>query len=546
MLYTRRLFNALKPVMSRGKESVPLSDNTLKDVITKALGKPTSSDEINYFKRKNNIGSMAPCFAGEIRPKLKLIAAAIDHQGLPALSLPEVAFYGRTNSGKSCLINAICGRFGVCTVKDLPGTTRKLYFYKVGSPASIILVDLPGYGYSSAKEDIKLQWNEFSLSYLKKRESLKLVVILIDSRIGLKQSDLEVINFCDKYKIRWQLVLAKADAMKPVLLAKMMHKVKLETKGFRSSNGKVVAVSATKNQNLDELRDLVDVFAVDKRTAAFWSTVKPEKAGSSDIKDFSLAKLQFTNHKDAFTDVKGEHKLSSGIELQPSESIVTRYNLWRHIDEADDPLSTDHVVLQCVAEIFDTMTPPKGLVEFSAPCKEVTITEMTVEPTVREFVEPSFVEADDNLLCNINVSIEDTLRPSEEVKVVHENLIEDKIKSYKKRLLTRTETIPIVSRPKIGRSYKRVLSMFKKVLKPKQLKWNVADQTKLSWSAVYQKWEKWSRKHPHLAGTVDAPTKRAVISTGRKAQIRKHQLQVHEERKKLRQGSPKINKKLAL
>eukprot|EP00371_Babesia_bovis_P000205 XP_001608852.1 GTP-binding protein engB [Babesia bovis T2Bo] len=230
-------------------------------------GKPTSSDEIRYFKRNNKLKPVAPCFGGEIRPKLKLIATAIGHNDLPPAALPEVAFYGRTNAGKSCLINAICGRYGVCPVHELPGTTRKLHFYKVGTPSTVIFVDMPGYGYSTAKDDLSMQWNEFSLSYLKHRNTLKLLVVLVDCRIGLKQSDLEVINFCDKYKVKWQVVLAKADMVKPVLVAKMLHKVRLELAIFRSSNGKPIAISSTKNQNLEEIRGILEHFNVDKPTA---------------------------------------------------------------------------------------------------------------------------------------------------------------------------------------------------------------------------------------------------------------------------------------
>lgn len=170
------------------------------------------------------------------------------------------------------------------------------------------------------------------------------------------------------------------------------------------------------------------------------------------------------------------------------------------MDEKGSPYTTGTVALRCIAEIFDTMTPPPGLLECIPEKRDALPVEMPIEPIVSPPVEPTFVEMDGSLMCNINISLEDTLARNETPEVVQENLLQDKLASYKRRLAMGMQTSPSISRPQIGRSYKRILSLYKKELKPKRLSWNVLDRNKLTWSAVYQKWEKWSRKHPQLAG----------------------------------------------
>ncbi|CDR95541.1 GTP-binding protein engB, putative [Babesia bigemina] len=552
MFYTSRFLLALQHVKQHVERTVPLSDSTLKEVIVKAIGKPTSSDELKYFKRNRRAKPVAPFFAGEIRPKLKLVAAAIDHSELPPPTLPEVAFYGRTNAGKSCLINAICGRYGVCPVKPLPGTTRKVHFYKVtlhfirnmhaqvGSPPSIILVDMPGYGYSSAKEDLSMQWNEFALYYLKHRETLKLVIVLVDSRIGLKQSDLEVINFCSKYKIKWHIVLAKADTMKPVLLAKMMQKVKLETSTYRGCNGKIIAVGATKDQNLEEIRGVVESFKVDKHMAHFWSRYKASRTPYVARK----VMLEDTPKTIAITTGnEGDTCLINESSLHHETAPVDRYDLSKYIGESRGPYSVDQVALRCLAEVFSRFTPPPGFVDDVAQETETTTPAVETDGVVERSVAPTFVEMDGNLLCDLNITLDDTLKRNEEAEAPQENLIEDKISSYERRLAMGIEPAPKVCKPNIGRSYKRVMSIYRKTLAPKKLKWDSVNRDKLTWSAVYQKWERWSKKHPELARSAQSPTKRQVVSDGSKTRIRKHQLQVHQKRIKIREGPPKIKQK---
>lgn len=147
-----------------------------------------------------------------------LISAA-DKNQIPAFGPAEVAFAGRSNVGKSSLINALTGRKTLARTSGTPGRTRLLNFFDLGG--RLILVDLPGYGYARAsKSDIE-RWTRLTRGYLKGRSELRRVCLLIDSRHGLKASDHQVMDELDKAAVSYQVVLTKADKMKPGPLARM-------------------------------------------------------------------------------------------------------------------------------------------------------------------------------------------------------------------------------------------------------------------------------------------------------------------------------------
>jgi GTP-binding protein len=148
-----------------------------------------------------------------------LFAGPIDFErGVPSLehlpdsSLPEVAFAGRSNVGKSSLINAVTGRNKLARASTEPGRTRELNFFRMGD--RLRLVDLPGYGYARAgKADIE-RWTKLTRDYLRGRVSLKRVILLIDSRHGIKPHDIDVMEALDTSAVNYQLVLTKADKLK--------------------------------------------------------------------------------------------------------------------------------------------------------------------------------------------------------------------------------------------------------------------------------------------------------------------------------------------
>jgi GTP-binding protein len=136
---------------------------------------------------------------------------------LPPPDLPEVAFAGRSNVGKSSLVNALTGRNALARTSTTPGRTKQLNFFNLGD--RLALVDMPGYGYAQAAKEVKEDWQGLMFEYLRGRPSLKRVVLLLDARIEVKDSDRAVMDLLDRAAIIYQMVLTKADSVKPRALA---------------------------------------------------------------------------------------------------------------------------------------------------------------------------------------------------------------------------------------------------------------------------------------------------------------------------------------
>ena len=147
-------------------------------------------------------------FAGQC----DFIAAANNMKALPPVTLPEICFAGRSNVGKSSLVNALTGRRMLARTSQTPGRTRQLIFFNLSG--RLQLVDLPGYGYASApKTDIKA-WTNLTRRYLAGRPSLQRVFLLIDSRRGIGPADRDIMNFLDETAVSWAVVMTKADKQK--------------------------------------------------------------------------------------------------------------------------------------------------------------------------------------------------------------------------------------------------------------------------------------------------------------------------------------------
>jgi GTP-binding protein len=131
---------------------------------------------------------------------------------LPATELPEVAFVGRSNVGKSTLINALTSRNGLAKTSNTPGRTQQLNFFNLGG--HIILVDLPGYGYAKVPKEMVDKWVRLLKKYLAGRPQLRRVYVLVDARHGLKESDVDMMNLLDKTAVTYQVVLTKTDKIK--------------------------------------------------------------------------------------------------------------------------------------------------------------------------------------------------------------------------------------------------------------------------------------------------------------------------------------------
>ena len=154
------------------------------------------------------------------------IAAAQNLTALPPISLPEIAFAGRSNVGKSSLVNALTGRTTLARTSQTPGRTRQLIFFSLAS--RLQLVDLPGYGYAKAsKTDIKA-WTKLTRKFLVGRQSLQRMLLLIDSRRGIGQADKEMMKLMDDSAVSWAVVLTKVDKIKSEQLQKICDKTQQE------------------------------------------------------------------------------------------------------------------------------------------------------------------------------------------------------------------------------------------------------------------------------------------------------------------------------
>src|SRR5690348_8364731 len=153
-------------------------------------------------------------FAGD----WKFFSASPSILTLPPMTGVEVAFAGRSNVGKSSLLNALTNRKGLARTSNTPGRTQELNFFDVGTPPQIRLVDMPGYGFAEAPKDLVKRWRFLVNDYLRGRTILKRALVLVDSRHGIKDVDREMMRMLDDAAVSYHLVLTKGDKVKPTAL----------------------------------------------------------------------------------------------------------------------------------------------------------------------------------------------------------------------------------------------------------------------------------------------------------------------------------------
>ena len=188
-------------------------------------------------------------------------------RGVPAMKfLPpegpaEIAFAGRSNVGKSSLINALVGHKGLARTSNTPGRTQELnYFVPDGFSGAeddlppMALVDMPGYGYAQAPKEHVDAWTKLVFDYLRGRSTLKRVYVLIDSRHGIKKNDEEVFALLDKAAVSYQIVLTKTDKIKDVGVPRRVEETRLKIAKRPAAFPEVLSTSSEKSQGLDELR----------------------------------------------------------------------------------------------------------------------------------------------------------------------------------------------------------------------------------------------------------------------------------------------------
>ena len=179
---------------------------------------------------------------------------------LPDGVLPEVAFAGRSNVGKSSLINALTGRLALARTSNTPGRTQQLNFFDLSS--RLMLVDLPGYGYAQAPKDQVAQWTRLIHAYLKGRAVLRRTFLLIDSRHGIKDTDREAMTLLDKAAVAYQVVLTKCDKVKPVDLSATQG-IALEEIACRpAAHPEIISTSSETGAGVAELRAALAALAL--------------------------------------------------------------------------------------------------------------------------------------------------------------------------------------------------------------------------------------------------------------------------------------------
>ena len=192
-------------------------------------------------------------FAGRV----EFLLSAPSLKFLPDPGPPEIAFAGRSNVGKSSLLNALTGRKSIARTSVTPGRTQELNFFEVGSPTTLRLVDMPGYGFAKAPLKVVDAWKRLVRDYLRGRVELKRTLVLIDSRHGVKDVDRDMMKMLDEAAVGYRLVLTKADKIKASELEAVLAATQAEARKHPAAFPVVHVTSSEKGMGIEELRAAV-------------------------------------------------------------------------------------------------------------------------------------------------------------------------------------------------------------------------------------------------------------------------------------------------
>ncbi len=186
--------------------------------------------------------------------RVEFLLSAPQLKHLPDPDYPEIAFAGRSNVGKSSLINALVNRKAIARASVTPGRTQELNFFEVGDPTQFRFVDMPGYGFAKAPVKVVEKWRKLVRTFLRGRVPLKRTLLLVDSRHGLKDTDRDMMTMLDEAAVGYRLVLTKADKIKASALEEMREKTATEARKHPAAYPQMHVTSAEKGMGLAELR----------------------------------------------------------------------------------------------------------------------------------------------------------------------------------------------------------------------------------------------------------------------------------------------------
>ena len=188
---------------------------------------------------------------------IEFLKSAPELKFLPDPNVPEIAFAGRSNVGKSSLLNALTNRKALARTSNTPGRTQELNFFDVGSPIQMRLVDMPGYGFAEAPKDMVKRWRFLVNDYLRGRAVLKRALVLVDSRHGLKDVDREVMRMLDDAAVGYHLVLTKGDKVKPSALGALYETTMIEAAKHPAAHPSIFTTSSETGSGIAELRTAI-------------------------------------------------------------------------------------------------------------------------------------------------------------------------------------------------------------------------------------------------------------------------------------------------
>ena len=183
------------------------------------------------------------------------VKGVVDMQGLPSQDKIEVCFSGRSNVGKSSLINALTGRKGLARASNTPGRTQEINFFSI--PENHYLVDLPGYGYANAPIKVVEKWQNLLKQYLAGRRSLRRAFVLVDARHGIKKVDTEIMSMLDSSAVTFQVVLTKLDKVKENDRENILDQVRASLQKHPAAFPEIILTSSEKGWGIQTLRSVI-------------------------------------------------------------------------------------------------------------------------------------------------------------------------------------------------------------------------------------------------------------------------------------------------